>query len=104
MQTGRNHLFLSLPLVLDAIGKPSAGMLDGAITMFGNYRQCMQVRAYEDDDELDDFFETDEPKKPVEKKEVGGHSLSLFFFLILSTFSSSALPSPPLPPSSLPCS
>lgn len=44
-------------------------MLDGAITMFGNYRQCMAIRAYEDDEELDDFFDTDEPKKPVEKKE-----------------------------------
>ena len=37
--------------------------------MFGNYRQCMAIRAYEDDEELDDFFDTDEPKKPVEKKE-----------------------------------
>ena len=57
--------------MLDAIGKPSAGVLDGAITMFGNYRQCLGVRAYEDDEELDDFFDTDpnEPKKPVEKKE-----------------------------------
>lgn len=51
------------------MGKPSAGLLDGAITMFGNYRQCMSIRAYEDDEELDDFFDTDEPKKPVEKKE-----------------------------------
>jgi len=55
--------------MLDAIGKPSAGVLDGAITMFGNYKECLNVRSYEDDDELDDFFDTDEPKKPVEKKE-----------------------------------
>ena len=55
--------------MIDAMGKPSAGLLDGAITMFGNYRQCMGIRAYEDDEELDDFFDTEEPKKPVEKKE-----------------------------------
>lgn len=39
--------------------------------MFGNYRQCLGIRAYEDDEELDDDFFNDgtEPKKPVEKKE-----------------------------------
>ncbi|KAK4337394.1 hypothetical protein RND71_043341 [Anisodus tanguticus] len=58
----------NLKSVLDAIGKPTAGVLDGAITMFGNYHQCLNIRAYDDDEELDDFFDSDEPKKPVERK------------------------------------
>lgn len=43
--------------MLDAIGKPSAGILEGSLTMFGNYRECLSVRAPDEDDiELYDEF------------------------------------------------
>lgn len=44
--------------MLDAVGKPSAGIFEGALTMFGNYRQCLSIRAPDDDDiETGDQFE-----------------------------------------------
>lgn len=36
--------------MLDAIGKPSAGLLEGSLTLFGNYRQCLNVRAPDEDE------------------------------------------------------
>lgn len=36
--------------MLDASGKPIAGLLEGSMTMFGNYRQCLRVRAPDDDE------------------------------------------------------
>ncbi|KAG9509995.1 Nose resistant to fluoxetine protein 6 [Fragariocoptes setiger] len=39
--------------MLDAFGKPSAGLLEGSMTLFGNYRQCLKVRA-PDDDEMEE--------------------------------------------------
>lgn len=44
--------------VLDAIGKPSAGLLEGQVSMFGNYHECLGVRVMEEDDE--DVFEDEE--------------------------------------------
>ena len=43
--------------MLDAIGKPSAGILEGSLTLFGNYKQCLDVRAPDEDEiELADEF------------------------------------------------
>lgn len=39
-----------ISLVLDASGKPGAGIMEGSMTMFGNYRQCLKVRAPDDDE------------------------------------------------------
>lgn len=36
--------------MLDAIGKPSAGLLEGSLTLFGNYKQCLDVRAPDEDE------------------------------------------------------
>lgn len=36
--------------MLDSIGKPSAGILEGSLTMFGNYKQCLGVRAPDEDE------------------------------------------------------
>jgi hypothetical protein len=36
--------------MLDAIGKPSAGLLEGSLTLFGNYKQCLAVRAPDEDE------------------------------------------------------
>lgn len=36
--------------MLDASGKPIAGLLEGSLTMFGNYRQCLKIRAPDDDE------------------------------------------------------
>lgn len=36
--------------MLDAAGKPVAGLLEGSMTMFGNYRQCLKIRAPDDDE------------------------------------------------------
>jgi len=36
--------------MLDASGKPVAGLLEGSLTMFGNYRQCLKIRAPDDDE------------------------------------------------------
>uniref|UniRef100_T1K6V1 Nose resistant-to-fluoxetine protein N-terminal domain-containing protein n=1 Tax=Tetranychus urticae TaxID=32264 RepID=T1K6V1_TETUR len=44
--------------MLDAIGKPSAGLLEGQVSMFGNYHECLGVRVMEEDDE--DVFEDEE--------------------------------------------
>lgn len=46
--------------VLDAIGKPGSGILDGQATMFGNYRQCVGVRAPDDPDDYDDEDEDED--------------------------------------------
>lgn len=44
--------------VLDATGKPSSGMFEGSLTMFGNYRQCLSIRAPDEDEiEITDQFE-----------------------------------------------
>lgn len=44
--------------MLDATGKPSAGVFEGALTMFGNYRQCLNIRAPDEDEiEITDQFE-----------------------------------------------
>lgn len=48
---------LVLP-VLDAIGKPPAGMMQGAVTIFGNHKQCLDIRAPDEEDE--DEFEDEE--------------------------------------------
>lgn len=60
-------------LVLDAIGKPAAGIMEGAVTMFGNHRQCMKIRAYEDDeeefDDLDDEDRATAAESRPERKE-----------------------------------
>lgn len=36
--------------MLDASGKPIAGLLEGSMTMFGNYRQCLKIRAPDEDE------------------------------------------------------
>lgn len=36
--------------MLDAIGKPSAGILEGSLTLFGNYKQCLSIRAPDEDE------------------------------------------------------
>lgn len=36
--------------MLDASGKPIAGLLEGSLTMFGNYRECLKIRAPDDDE------------------------------------------------------
>lgn len=36
--------------MLDASGKPIAGLLEGSLTMFGNYRECVKIRAPDDDE------------------------------------------------------
>lgn len=44
--------------MLDATGKPSAGIFEGSLTMFGNYRQCLNIRAPDEDEiEISDQFE-----------------------------------------------
>lgn len=44
--------------MLDATGKPSAGVFEGSLTMFGNYRQCLAVRAPDEDEiEITEQFE-----------------------------------------------
>jgi len=45
-----NQLKLWALGMLDASGKPVAGMLAGSLTMFGNYRQCVKLRAPDDDE------------------------------------------------------
>lgn len=36
--------------MLDASGKPIAGLLEGSLTLFGNYRECLRIRAPDDDE------------------------------------------------------
>ncbi|KAG9509801.1 hypothetical protein GZH46_01670, partial [Fragariocoptes setiger] len=36
--------------MLDAVGKPGAGIFSGQLTMFGNYRQCLDIRAPDEDE------------------------------------------------------
>ncbi|KAG9508916.1 hypothetical protein GZH46_02578 [Fragariocoptes setiger] len=36
--------------MLDAIGKPSPGTLEGSLTLFGDYGQCLNLRAPEEDE------------------------------------------------------
>lgn len=36
--------------MFDASGKPIAGMLEGAMTSFGNYRECLKIRAPDEDE------------------------------------------------------
>lgn len=44
--------------MLDATGKPTSGMFQGSLTMFGNYRQCLSIRAPDEDEiEITDQFE-----------------------------------------------
>lgn len=44
--------------MLDATGKPTSGMFEGSLTMFGNYRQCLSIRAPDEDEiEVTDQFE-----------------------------------------------
>lgn len=43
--------------MLDATGKPAAGILEGSLTLFGNYHECLSVRAPDEDEiELVDEF------------------------------------------------
>ncbi|RWS05883.1 Nose resistant to fluoxetine protein 6-like protein, partial [Dinothrombium tinctorium] len=56
------------------MGKPPAGILEGAVTSFGNYHECVKVRVPDDEDEDDeDLFAEEEDeeknKKPKEFKE-----------------------------------
>ena len=62
--TYRSKLFANNAdlLVLDAIGKPTAGVLEGSITMFGNHRQCLNIRAPDDEDDFEDEEEGNVPK------------------------------------------
>lgn len=44
--------------MLDATGKPTSGIFQGSLTMFGNYRQCLSIRAPDEDEiEITDQFE-----------------------------------------------
>lgn len=44
--------------MLDATGKPTAGVFEGSLTMFGNYRQCLSIRAPDEDEiEITEQFE-----------------------------------------------
>lgn len=44
--------------MLDATGKPTAGIFEGSLTMFGNYKQCLDIRAPDEDEiEVTDQFE-----------------------------------------------
>lgn len=36
--------------MFDASGKPIAGMLEGSLTLFGNYRECLKIRAADEDE------------------------------------------------------
>lgn len=47
--------------MLDASGKPSSGLLEGSLTMFGNYHECLSIRAPDEDeieivDEFREYF------------------------------------------------
>lgn len=69
--------------MLDAIGKPTAGIMEGAVTMFGNHRQCMRVRAFEEEDEdledLDDEDRTSTEERPERKEFFRGKYCVLEF-------------------------
>lgn len=54
--------------VLDAIGKPPGGILEGAITMFGNHKQCLDVRAPDDEDDFEDEVEEGVDSMGAKKK------------------------------------
>lgn len=44
--------------MLDATGKPTSGILEGSLTLFGNYRQCLSIRVPDEDEiEITDQFE-----------------------------------------------
>lgn len=45
-----NHLKSWALKMLDASGKPVAGLMEGSLTMFGNHRQCLKIRAPDDDE------------------------------------------------------
>lgn len=47
---GMNQLKAWAIRMLDATGKPIAGLLEGSLTLFGNYRECLKVRAPDDDE------------------------------------------------------
>lgn len=36
--------------MLDASGKPASGLLEGSLTMFGNYHECLSIRAPDEDE------------------------------------------------------
>ncbi|KAI1303195.1 Nose resistant to fluoxetine protein 6 [Halotydeus destructor] len=48
--------------MLDAIGKPPSGILEGSITMFGNHQQCLGIRAPDDEDDFDEDEDAGPPK------------------------------------------
>lgn len=54
--------------MLDAIGKPPGGILEGAITMFGNHKQCLDVRAPDDEDDFED--DSEEVSETAAKKKM----------------------------------
>lgn len=54
--------------MLDAIGKPAPGMLEGSLTIFGNQRQCLSIRAPDDEDDFDEDSEGGSPSPPKFKE------------------------------------
>lgn len=50
--------------MLDAIGKPASGMIEGSVTMFGNYDECLKIRVYHDDE--DSYIESHEHLNPAD--------------------------------------
>lgn len=56
LMTSHSTFFLNVSnfSVLDAIGKPPSGLLEGAITMFGNHEECLKIRAPDDEDDFDE--------------------------------------------------
>jgi len=55
--------------MFDAMGKPGAGMLEGSLTMFGNHRQCLDIRAPDDEDDFEDDVSIDEATGKPKFKE-----------------------------------
>lgn len=53
--------------MLDAIGKPSSGLLEGQVSMFGNYHECINIRVMEDDEE--DVFDDEEEEAADESEK-----------------------------------
>lgn len=44
--------------MLDATGKPTSGIFEGSLTMYGNYKQCLNIRAPDEDEiEITEQFE-----------------------------------------------
>jgi len=55
--------------MFDAMGKPGAGMLEGSLTMFGNHRQCLDIRAPDDEDDFEEDVSIDEATGKPKFKE-----------------------------------